>query len=53
MNIQQEPIYNPKMSYIYQKMNIGPPWSKLSGRGKNLFDQENYVTNLSYNDEYS
>lgn len=53
MNIQQEPIYNPKMSYIYQKMSIGPPWSKLSGRGKNLFDQENYVTNLSYNNEYS
>ena len=53
MNIQQEPIYNPKMSYIYQKMSIGPPWSKLSGRGKNLFEQENYVTNLSYNDEYS
>ena len=50
MNIQQEPIYNPKMSFIYQKMSIGPPWSKLSGRAKNLFDQENYVTNLSYNE---
>ena len=53
MNVQQEPIYNPKMSYIYQKLSIGPPWSKLSGRQKNLFDQENYITNLSYNENYS
>lgn len=52
MNIQQEAIYNPKMSYIYQKMSIGPPWSKLSGRRKNLFDQENYITHLSYNNAY-
>ena len=53
MNIQQEPIYNPKMSYIYQKINIGPSWSKLSGRGKTLFQQENYITNLSFNETYS
>ena len=53
MNIQQEPIYNPKMDYIYQKLSIGPPWSKLSGRRKNLFEQENYITNLSYNENYS
>lgn len=49
MNIQQEPIYNPNMDYIYQKLSLGPPWSKLSGRGKKLFQEENYITHLSYN----
>lgn len=53
MNIQQEPIYNPKLSYIYQKISIGPPWSKLSGRKKYLFDEENYTNNLSYNETNS
>ena len=53
MNIQQEPIYYPKINYIYPKLSIGPPWSKLSGRGKYLFAQENYITNLSYNECYS
>ena len=50
MNIQQEPIYNPKLNYIYQKISIGPPWSKLSGRGPHLFNEENYINNFSYND---
>ena len=49
MNLQQEPIYSPKMDYVYQKISIGPPWSKLSGRRKYLFDEENYITHLSYN----
>jgi len=49
MNLQQEPIYSPKMNNIYQKVSIGPPWSKLSGRRKYLFDEENYITHLSYN----
>lgn len=49
MNVQQEPIYTPKIDYVYQKISIGPPWSKLSSRRKYLFDEENYITHLSYN----
>ena len=38
--IQQESIYYPKLDYIYKKIESGPKWEKLAGRGK-LFEPDN------------
>lgn len=36
---QQESVYYPKLDYIYKKIESGPKWEKLSGRGK-LFEAQ-------------
>ena len=35
---QQESTYYPKMDFVYKKIESGPKWEKLAGRG-NLFEQ--------------
>ena len=35
---QQESTYYPKMDFVYKKIESGPKWEKISGRG-NLFEQ--------------
>ena len=47
---QHKTLYHPKYEYIFQKINTGPIWSNLTYRQKNLFKEQNYITNLSYND---
>jgi hypothetical protein len=49
-NEKQNKSYRPNYSYLYQKIITGPKWSNLSPRAKNLFPEQNYITNLSYND---
>ena len=46
---QQHSSYHPKYEYLYQRIITGPKWSKLSYRKKNLFEEQNYISNLSYN----
>lgn len=53
INIQQESLYHPKYEYLYQKIITGPKWSNLTYRKKNLFNEQNYITNLSYNSPQS
>ena len=50
---QASTSYQPKYEYLYQKIITGPKWSDLSYRKKNLFNEQNYITNLSYNIPYS
>ena len=38
--IQQESTYYPKLDFVYKKIESGPKWEKLAGRGK-LFDFDN------------
>ena len=45
----QQSSYHPKYEYLYQRIITGPKWSKLSYRKKNLFEEQNYISNLSYN----
>ena len=51
-NIQRESLYHPKYEYLYHKIITGPKWSDLTYRKKNLFNDQNYISNLSYNDTY-
>ena len=48
MNIEQEPIYTPKLELLYTKIQSGPTWDKISSRSENLFNIENYNVNLFY-----
>lgn len=50
MNMNQEPIYNPNKNIIFKKLNTGPKWAKLTGRGKFLFKEENKPNNSSFSD---
>lgn len=44
-----EPIYYPKMEYLYNKINVGPKWEKILGRTNSLIKEsektlDNYYT---------
>ena len=44
-----EPIYHPKLEYIYNKLKIGPYWKKISGRKEKLFDESGNSLDKYYN----
>ena len=43
-----EPIYNPKHSCIFNRIIIGPKWKKLSGRNKQLFKEVGHSVDRFY-----
>lgn len=51
INIQaQSPNFSPKYDFLYHKIITGPKWDNISDRSKNLFNKQNSITNLTYND---
>ena len=40
----------PKYEYLYHKIITGPKWETISKRSSSLFNSQNHITNLSYND---
>lgn len=44
-----DPIYYPKLEYIYHKIKIGPHWKKLSARKKKLFEESGNSLDKYYN----
>jgi len=44
-----EPIYNPNLEYIYNKIKIGPHWKKMTGRKNNLFKESGHSLDKYYN----
>ena len=49
----KEPIYNPKLEYIYNKIKVGPNWKKLSGRKNKLFGKLEKSLDKYYNNAYN
>ena len=51
---QQESVYYPKLDFVYKKIESGPKWEKLVGRGK-LFETDikryNSINIFPYEDE--
>ena len=51
LNAQHQTLYRPNYEYLYKKIITGPKWDNLSER-KNLFNEQNHIINISYNDAY-
>ena len=50
MNIQIQ-SFTPKYEVLYHKIITGPKWDNISDRSKNMFNVQNHITNLSYNND--
>ena len=49
LKIKREPIYKPKLDYIYSKSLSGPDWKIILGRKKNIFENHSYHVDKYYN----
>lgn len=43
-----ETSYNPNMKYIYNKINVGPMWKKISGRNNKIFEDTGQTLDKIY-----
>jgi len=48
---RNEPIYRPKLEYIYNKSLTGPEWKRISGRKKILFEESLHSLDKFYDSE--
>ena len=48
---KDEPIYRPKLEFIYNKSLTGPEWNRISGRKKILFDESLHSLDKFYDSE--
>ena len=50
-NNQIRTTFTPKYDFLYNKIITGPKWENISDRSKNIFNTQNHITNLSYNND--
>ena len=50
-NNQIRTTFTPKYNFLYNKIITGPKWENISDRSKNIFNTQNHITNLSYNND--
>ena len=48
---KNEPIYRPKLEYIYNKLFTGPDWKVISGRKNKLFEESGHSLDKFYDSQ--